>query len=161
MRGILAGLLLVSGVAWGQIIERPKIGVKLGIGFSDTKDVNGTDKSTRFYFGAGVDVSLSALPIWGGLPRIDGDLFYGPGSSSLFRVGLTEIWHSPSIVPSQPYFGLGAGFLFADKRGESDRRVLSVKLLGGVTIGKNLFVEAAILQSSRTDAVIFEVGQRF
>ena len=155
------GLLGLSAASTpAQLLERPAIGLKAGFLFADTFDATGRNTDIQTYWAVGADVEVPVRSLLGGKPRADLDLAYGPGSSSLFRVGLSQVWSGPRI-DMQPYAGFGVGFLFEDKRHEGDRTVLSAKLFGGLEFGKNTFVEAAMFQSSKVDAVAFSIGVRF
>lgn len=154
----LLGLAAVSGSA--QLLERPAIGLKAGFLFADTFDAAGRNSDIQTYWAVGADVEVPVRSVLGGKPRADVDLGYGPGNSSLFRVGLSQVWSGPRME-MQPYAGFGVGFLFEDKRNEGDRTVLSAKLFGGLEFGKNTFIEAAVFQSSKVDAVTFCIGARF
>ena len=160
-RSLAIGLLGLAAIgAPAQLLERPTIGLKAGFLFADTFDAAGRHSDIQTYWAVGADIGVQVQPVLGGKPRADVDLAYGPGDSSLFRVGLSQVWSGPAIQ-MRPYAGFGVGFLFEDKRNEGDRTVLSAKLFGGLEFGKNTFVEAALFQSSKVDAVTFGIGVRF
>jgi len=160
-RSLALGLLvLVAATVTAQFRDRPTIGLKTGFLFADTFNVAGTHSDIQTYWAVGADVEVPVGSLLGGKPRADLDLAYGPGTSSLFRIGLSQVWTGPSME-MVPYAGFGVGFLFEDKRYEEDRTVLSAKLFGGLEFGKNTFVEAAMFQSSKVDAVTFCIGVRF
>lgn len=137
----------------GQLPDRPRIGVKIGPSFSSV------DNDTRLFWNIGADVAIP-FTVLGGAGRGDVDYFKGPESSQL-RFGLSQTWSATAVEGGKPYGGAGIGFLFDNKRHETDRSVLSLKLFGGFEFGKDTFLEVGILQSSRTDGVFFDIGMRF
>jgi hypothetical protein len=158
---LFAAAAVAATACQAQLLKKPRIGVKLGISFSDTYNATGTDTNLDVWWTLGGDIEVPGAGLWNAKSRADVDLLYGPGHSSQFRVGISQVWYGLPGIEVTPYGGVSAGVLFEDKRFEADRSVLSLKAFGGMELGHNLFIEVAVLQSSRTDAVFLDVGMRF
>ena len=126
----------------------PKVGFRVGGGNWNSFMVEG-----------GVDVTFNVPIIPVPAMRVDGEVWGEPGNFGKNRRG-----NDVSIMAIQTvvmgYFGYGPSFYFTDDNGDHHNGFGS-KIVGGITLPQNAFVEAGILIGPSTPPIFICVGERF
>ncbi len=126
----------------------PKVGLRIGGG-----------QWNSFMIDGGVDVTFNVPVIPLPALRVDGEVWGEPGNFGKNRRGNAfSILGIQTVAMS--YFGYGPSFYFTDDNGDR-RSGFGLKLVGGISLPQNAFVEAGILLGPSTPPIFFSIGERF
>jgi hypothetical protein len=147
-----------------QVSILPKFRIKGGVFLTEVSSLKDAVGPTWIKIGA--DVSLPVgLPLLSGGTRVGIDYVWN-GSSNIIPITLTSVIQPSIGVTSPIYIGGGIGLWTGHIQGSGTSTRFGIRLLGGVDIGKNTFIEVQYdivdkLAGVRADGVSLLIGLKF